>query len=175
MIQPYFLLLPKKNMAAGSFNQLFIHLVFSPHLHSPIQSIAHQELVFKFLAGLINSMGSKSLAVNGMYDHVHIFFGWRPKTGVSIPDVVKELKRASTNFIKQEDLLRKFAWQNGYGSFSYSMSHVDKVIDYIINQREHHKNMTFRDEYIKMLTDFQVTFDEKYLFDFHEWQRDFPV
>jgi putative transposase len=175
MIQPYFLLLPKKNMAAGSFNQLFIHLVFSPHLHSPIQSIAHQELVFKFLAGLINSMGSKSLAVNGMYDHVHIFFGWRPKTGVSIPDVVKELKRASTNFIKQEDLLRKFAWQNGYGSFSYSMSHVDKVINYIINQREHHKNMTFRDEYIKMLTDFQVTFDEKYLFDFHEWQRDFPV
>jgi putative transposase len=162
-------------MAAGSFNQLFIHLVFSPMLHSPIQSIAHQELVFKFLAGLVNSMGSKSLAVNGMYDHVHLFFGWKPKPGVSIPDVVKELKRASTNFIKQEDLLRKFAWQNGYGSFSYSMSHVDKVINYIINQREHHKNMTFRDEYIKMLTDFQVTFDEKYLFDFHEWQRDFPV
>ncbi len=155
-------------MATGSFNQLFIHLVFSPQLHSPIQSIAHQEIVFKFLAGLVNSMGSKSLAVNGMFDHVHLFFGWKPKPGVSIPDVVKELKRASSNFIKQEDLMRKFAWQSGYGSFSYSMSHVDNVINYIINQKEHHKKKTFREEYIKMLDDFQVEYDERYLFDFHE-------
>lgn len=155
-------------MAAGSFNQLFVHLVFSPQLQSPIHSINHQELVFKFLAGLVNSMGSKSLAVNGMYDHIHLFFGWKPKPGISIPDVVKELKRASTNYISQEDLMRKFAWQSGYGAFSYSLSHVDNVIKYIVNQKEHHKKKTFREEYIKMLDDFQVEYDEKYLFDFHD-------
>ncbi len=155
-------------MAAGSFNQLFVHLVFSPQLHSPIQSIAHQESVFRFLAGLVNSMGSKSLAVNGMHDHIHLFIGWKPKPGVSIPDLVKELKRASTSFIKQEDLMRKFAWQSGYGAFSYSNSHVDNVIKYIVNQKEHHKKKTFREEYIKMLEDFQVEYDAKYLFDFHD-------
>ncbi len=97
-------------MKPGSFNQLYIHLVFSPHKQTPIQSLKHQELVFNFLAGLINSMGSKSLAVNGMHDHVHIFFGWKPKPGVSIPDLVKELKRASTNFIKQKNLMQNFRW-----------------------------------------------------------------
>ena len=155
-------------MRPGSYNQLYIHLVISPHRSTPIRSLHHQELVFKFIAGLINSMGSKSLAVNGMHDHVHIFFGWKPKPGMSIPDLVKELKRAATNYIKQENLMQDFRWQAGYGAFSYSQSSVDNVIKYIVNQKEHHSKKTFKKEYVKMLKDFEAEYDQEGLFDFHE-------
>jgi len=152
-------------MGAGSFTQLYIHLVFSPHLHCPIQSVRHQEQIFKFTAGLLNSMGHKSLAVNGMYDHIHIFFGLNPSRNIS--DVVKEVKRASTNFINQELLYSKYSWQTGYGAFSYSRSNIDNVINYIMNQKEHHKNITFREEYIELLEEFQIDYKLEYLFDFH--------
>ncbi|MBE0637628.1 MAG: IS200/IS605 family transposase [Bacteroidales bacterium] len=153
-------------MGASSFSQLYIHLVFSPHLHCPVKTINHQEQIFKFTAGLLNSMGHKSLAVNGMYDHIHIFFGLKPS--MSISDVVKEVKRSSTNFIKQEFQYSKFSWQEGYGAFSYSRSHISNVVNYIINQKEHHKKKTFREEYIELLEDFQIEYDLKYLFDFFD-------
>jgi putative transposase len=153
-------------MASGTFTQMYVQLVFSPKKHCPIVSINHQERVFSFVAGLMNSMGHKSLAVNGMYDHIHIFGGWKPTFSVS--DTVKEIKRASTNFIKEEGFLTKFNWQEGYGAFTYSRSQIDRVIKYIMNQREHHKKVSFKSEYIKMLDNFEVEYDPKYLFDFHD-------
>ena len=153
-------------MAAGVYSQVYIHLVFSPQRVCPIQNIHHQDRVFKFIAGLLNSMEHKSLAVNGMHNHIHIFAGWKPS--ISISDTVKEVKRASTNFIKQEGFLTKFNWQEGYGSFSYSRSQIDGVIKYITNQREHHKGFSFKDEYMKILEDFGIEYNPEYLFDFYD-------
>jgi len=153
-------------MIPGVFSQVFIQLIFSPKLFCPIQSINLQDRLFRYISGIVNELGHKSLSVNGMYDHVHIFYGM--KTNIDISATVKEIKRVSSVFLKEEGLMQKFQWQNGYGAFSYSKSHVDRVIKYIMNQREHHKTRSFREEYIDYLKQFEIDFDERFLFEFHE-------
>jgi len=105
------------------------------------------------------------LAINSMPDHAHIFIGMKPDTALS--DLVRDVKRDSTNFINNEiKPQRKFAWQEGFGAFSYSHSQIDSVVKYILNQKEHHRRRTFREEYESMLKDFAVEYDMRYLF---EW------
>jgi len=152
-------------MEPGTFTQLYTQLIFSPQIQSPIQSIKSQERVFGYVSEILKSLGHFPLAVNGMYDHIHIFYSMKPS--LSISETVKEVKRVSSNFIKDEGLLRNFHWQKGYGAFSYSRSQIDNVIKYIMNQREHHQNKTFRVEYIEFLEKFEIEYDPKYLFDFH--------
>ncbi len=112
-------------------------------------------------------MGHKSYAVNGMPDHVHVFLSFDPKYSPS--ETIKEIKRASTNFINSKKWFPgKFKWQNGYGCFSYSKSHIDNVVKYILNQQQHHKKVKFRDEYLDLLQKFEIEHDERYLFDFFD-------
>jgi putative transposase len=153
-------------MSSGVYTQMYVQLVFSPKMHCPITNVVHQDRVFGFISRLMNSMGHKSLAVNGMYDHIHIFGGWKPTLSVS--DTVKEIKRVSTNFIKEEGFLTKYSWQEGYGAFTYSKSQIDQVIKYIMHQKDHHKKFNFKSEYIKILDDFGVEYDLRFLFDFHD-------
>ena len=84
----------------------------------------------------------------------------------ALSELVKEVKRCSTNFINEQKWLRgKFSWQKGYGAFSYSRSQLDKVIKYIVNQEKHHRKKTFREEYVEMLNKFEVVYNEKFIFD----------
>ena len=107
------------------------------------------------------------LSINGMPDHIHIFIGYKPT--VPIPDLVKDIKVASGLWIKENKLSKfKFNWQEGYGAFSYSQSHIDVVCKYIQNQELHHKKKTFRQEYLELLKKFQIEYQEKYLFDFFD-------
>ena len=152
-------------MSAGVYSQLYVQLVFSPKIFSPIQSIAFQDRLYRFVSGIVNQLGHKSLAINGMYDHIHILYGMKPS--LSISDTVKEIKRVSSKFIKGEGKILKFEWQTGYGAFSYSRSDINKVINYIINQKEHHKRETFKEEYIRFLSEFEIEYQFEYLFDFH--------
>ncbi len=101
-----------------------------------------------------------------MYDHVHVFYGMKPT--ISPPETVKEIKRVSSVFLKDEGCLHNFGWQSGYGGFSYGKSQIDNVIKYIIHQREHHKKKTFQEEYIEFLEKFEIEYNPKYLFEFHE-------
>jgi REP element-mobilizing transposase RayT len=127
----------------------------------------YQKEVFSFMSGLINSMGHKSYAINGMPDHVHIFMSFTPKH--SPAETIKEIKRASTNFINEKKWFPgKFQWQNGYGCFSYSKSHIDNVVKYILNQQNHHRKVKFKDEYLEFLRKFEVDFDEQFLFEFFD-------
>ena len=153
-------------MVPGTFTQLYTHLIFSPKIQSPIQSIKSQDRIFSYVSAILKNLGHFPLAVNGMHDHIHIFYSAKPDLSVS--DTVKEVKRVSTIFIKDEALLRKFHWQNGYGAFSYSRSQIDNVIKYIMGQREHHKTKTFRKEYIEFLEKFEIEYNPKYLFEWHE-------
>ena len=153
-------------MEPGTFTQYFSHVVFSPKLKSPIQDVRLQNRLFMFVSGILKTLGHKPLAVNGMYDHIHILYSMKPS--ISVSDTVKEVKRVSSSFLKEEGLLRNFAWQSGYGGFSYNRSQIDDVIKYIQGQREHHKIKTFREEYIEFLEKFEVEYDPKYLFEFHE-------
>lgn len=102
-----------------------------------------------------------------MPDHVHILIGMKPN--ISISDLVRDIKAASSKFINESKWINgKFNWQEGYGAFSYSKSHLDNVIKYILNQEEHHKKQTFKEEYHSFLEKFEIEYDEKYLFDWIE-------
>lgn len=107
------------------------------------------------------------LAINGMPDHIHLLIGYEPTESLS--DLIRETKRSSTDWVKTNRLCpMKFSWQSGYGAFSHSRSQIGQVARYIENQKEHHRKSSFREEYLKMLHDFEVEYDERYLFDFLE-------
>ena len=149
---------------ADSFSQLYIHLVISPHKYSPINS-KHEQEIYKYISGILMNMGHKSIAINGMPDHVHIFVGLNPAMAIS--DLIRELKKSTNSFINNKFIVKdKYDWQKGYGAFSYSQSHVSNVYNYIINQKKHHKTKSFKEEYIALLTKFNIPFKDEYLFDF---------
>ena len=117
---------------------------------------------------------SKMLAINGVSDHIHIFIGYKPS--VSIPDLVKDIKVASSLWINERKLTKqKFNWQEGYGAFSYRLRDIDEKCKYIQNQESHHQKKTFKEEYIGLLKDFGIAFEEKYLFDFLDEQYSTPT
>ena len=98
-----------------------------------------------------------------MPDHIHAFVGLKPAMAIS--DLVRDIKNNASNFVNDHNFVKgKFAWQESFGAFSYSHSHIGKVYDYILNQEKHHKKKTFKLEYLDFLKKFEVEFDEKYLF-----------
>lgn len=152
---------------AGTFSQIYIQVVFAVKGRQNLIHASFEEELYKYISGIITGKGQKSLAVNGMPDHIHILTGLKPSMRIS--DLVRDIKNNSTNFINDHNWLKtKFCWQDGYGAFSYSQSNYGKVIDYIKNQKEHHRKRSFRNEYLSFLKKFDVPFNEKYLFDFYD-------
>ena len=97
-----------------------------------------------------------------MPNHIHIFIGYKPHQ--LIPDLLQDIKGDSSKWINSQGFVRgKFNWQEGYGAFSYSHSHISTVARYVENQQQHHKKKTFREEYAELLKKFNVEFDEKYI------------
>lgn len=148
---------------ANTYSQIHLQFVFAvKHRHSLILNNWKQEL-YAYIAGIIQNQDHKLLAINGMPDHIHIFIGMRPNQSVS--DLLQDIKRNSSLWINQKKLVNgKFEWQEGYGAFSYSKSHVKQVIEYIENQEAHHRKLTFREEYLDFLIKFEVEYDERYVF-----------
>jgi len=149
---------------SGTFSQIYIQTVFAVKGRENILDKKWREEVFKYMAGIIKNKGQKPIIINGVTDHVHVFVGLKP--AMSVSDLIRDVKNNSSNFINEKKWLRgKFSWQEGYGSFSYSHSHIENVYNYILNQEEHHKKKTFREEYLEFLKEFAIEYDEKYLFD----------
>jgi putative transposase len=127
----------------------------------------NKEELHKYLTGLVQNRKSKMLAVHCMPDHTHLFVGFKPN--VLISDFIKEIKVESNEFINDQKWnRRRFNWQEGYGVFSYSQSHIDNVVQYVLNQEEHHKRKTFKQEYCQLLEKFNIPFEDKYLFEFYD-------
>jgi REP element-mobilizing transposase RayT len=132
-----------------------------------IQSSWEEEL-YKYISGIVRNKGQKMLAINGMPDHIHFLIGMKPSCCLS--DLVREVKKSSNEFINEKKFSKfKFNWQEGYGAFSYSHSQIDTVIKYIMNQKEHHRKQTFREEYLVFLKKFEIEFKDEYLF---KWIED---
>ena len=152
-------------MGAGTFTQLYIQLVFAVRGRQNLILQSWEDDLYKYITGIIQQKGQKLLAINGMPDHIHILIGMKPTCCLS--DLVREVKKSSNKFIKENKFVTgKFEWQEGFGAFSYSHSAFSNVIRYIDNQKQHHRNNTFRDEYIELLRQFDITYKEDYLF---EW------
>lgn len=149
---------------AGTFSQIYIQIVFAVKNRDILITPLWEEELYKYITGIVTHKEQKMLAINGMPDHIHFLIGMRPTCCLS--DLVREIKKSSNDFIKENKFTRlKFEWQSGYGAFSYSHSNLNNVINYIINQKEHHKNKTFKEEYLEFLQKFEIEHDEKYLFD----------
>jgi putative transposase len=151
----------------STYSQIYIHIVFAVKFRQSLIGEEWEGRLFQYITGIVENNGQKMLAINGMPDHIH-FFIWMKPTCI-LPDLVREVKKSSTAFIKENHLSKsKFQWQEGYGAFSYGHSQVDKVISYIMGQKGHHKKSTFRDEYVELLKRFNIDFEEKYLFDWNQ-------
>jgi REP element-mobilizing transposase RayT len=148
---------------ANTFTQIHIQTVFTVQNKDCVIRDSWKEEVFRYITGIIQNNGHKMLAINAMPDHVHLFFGMRPIQSLS--DLMRDLKSDTSKWINEKKFIRaKFSWQEGYGGFSYSKSHVDNVIDYIKNQQEHHKKKSFIEEYLDFLNKFDIPYDERYVF-----------
>jgi putative transposase len=152
---------------ANTFSQIYLQFVFAVSQRRSLIPREHKEELHKYITGLVQRRNAKMLAVHCMPDHVHLFVGFKPT--ISMSDFVKEIKVESNQFINSKKWVgEKFKWQEGYGVFSYSRSHVDTVVKYVLNQEEHHRSKSFKVEYFEFLRKFNVAFDEKYAFDFIE-------
>jgi REP element-mobilizing transposase RayT len=151
----------------GTFSQVYIQIVFAVKGRENLIGNSWKSELHKYIAGIIKGKDQKSIIVNGMPDHVHAFIGLRP--AIAIADIARDMKNNSSNFINDHKFVKgKFAWQEGYGAFSYSHSHIGKVYDYILNQEKHHKRKTFKEEYIGLLRKFEIGYNEKYLFEWYD-------
>ena len=150
---------------AGTYSQVYIQVVFAVNGRQNLIGKIWKEELNKYIAGIVKGKEQKSIIVNGMPDHIHTFIGLKPVMAIS--DLVRDIKNNSSKFINDRKFVRgKFSWQEGYGVFSYSHSHISRVYNYILNQEKHHQNRTFKQEYLELLKKFEIEFNEKYLF---EW------
>jgi len=148
-----------------SLANLLVHLVFSTSNREPfLRDPALRRALHAYLGGVIKKHGGAPIIAGGVDDHVHLLYK-QPKT-MTVPDMVRELKRGSSLWIKtRQPSLRNFAWQGGYGAFSVGQTEIDIVRGYIEKQEEHHKTRTFEDEYLIFLHKYGIEYDERFLWE----------
>ena len=148
----------------GTFSQIYIQTVFAVKNRDTLIRPEWESELYKYITGIVQNKGQKMLAINGTSNHIHFLIGMKPNCCLS--DLIREIKKSSHAFIKEKRFIRyNFQWQEGFGAFSYSHSALDKVVQYIQSQKEHHRKKTFREEYMDFLKKFGIEFKEVYLFD----------
>ena len=148
---------------ANTYTQLHIQFVFAVQYRAALIQKNWRARLHKYITGIFQNNDHKMLQINSMPDHIHMLIGLRPTQAIS--SLIQNVKTESSKWIKDEKLCTSaFSWQEGYGAFSYSKSQVPYVIRYIQNQEVHHKKEIFLDEYRKLLKEFEIEYDEKYIF-----------
>lgn len=147
---------------------MYVQVVFAVKGRESMIHASWEEELYKYITGIVTNKGQKLLAINGMPEHIHILIGMKPTCCLS--DLVREIKKASNEFIKLNKFTQfAFRWQEGFGAFTYGQWDLDKVIAYIGNQKEHHKKKSFKKEYVDFLQEFKLEYKEEFLF---EWIKD---
>ena len=151
----------------NTYTQIYIHLVFAVQNRSNLISEKHREEIEKYICGIINKKNCKPLAIYLNPDHIHILQGLHPT--ISVSDITRDVKANSSKLINGKGWIAgKFQWQDGFGAFTYSNSQIDDVAKYILNQPEHHRRNTFKEEYFSLLKENELEFDERYLFEWYD-------
>jgi REP element-mobilizing transposase RayT len=152
---------------ANTYTQLYIQFVFSVKGRASLINESIRDELEKFMCGIINNHKCKTFAIYCNPDHTHIFVGMHPTIAPS--KLMEQVKSGSSGWLNEKKyILGKFAWQDGFGAFTYSKSHIDNVVKYILNQPAHHKKQTFKEEYLQFLEKFDIEYDLKYLFEWYD-------
>jgi len=152
---------------ANNYSQITIQAIFAVKYREHFILKNWRDRLHQYIAGTIDSKGGKTLAVGGWKDHVHALFGMPVIT--SIAYFIGTLKSNSSRWVNDQNFVKgHFEWQKGYGAFSYSKDQRDVLIKYIMNQETHHQGISFKEEFISLLNDFEIEFDSKYLFKFFD-------
>ncbi len=148
---------------ANTYSQIYIQVVFAVEARQYVIPPAHKEELHKFITGVVTNRGQKLLAVQCMPDHTHLLIGLKPAMPLS--DLVGDVKSASSAFIKRKGWVPgRFAWQEGFGAFSYGHSQLTSIIRYIQNQPAHHNRRSFQEEYIQFLKKFGIHYEDRFVF-----------
>ena len=148
---------------ANTYHQIYLQAVFAVKYRKAVLDKSWRPKLQGVIGHLINETGCKTIIVNGIEDHMHCFFGLRP--AVSVSEVMKVAKAKSSKYINDHNLtLERFEWQEGFGVFSYRQSDVNQIYNYVQNQEEHHRIKTFKEEYLDLLNEFEINYDEQYIF-----------
>lgn len=144
------------------YRQIFYQIVFTTKYRKPSLNLENDAELYKYIWGIIKNNKCKLYRINGMPDHIHIFTDLHPT--VCLSDLVKDIKVASNLWMKKSGLFPEFEeWQESYSAFTYSVREKDMIINYIKNQKEHHKTKSFEQEIRRLLKENEIEFDEKYL------------
>jgi len=148
---------------SNTYTQIHIQCVTAVKYRASLIESSWKEQLHKYITGIVQNHGHKMIAINSMPDHLHLFIGFRPNQSLS--DLMRLVKGESSEWINKQQLMPAvFRWQEGYGAFSYSRSQVQTVTDYVMNQEEHHRKRSFLEEYQQFLEQFEIEYDERYIF-----------
>jgi putative transposase len=152
---------------ANTYSQMYAPIVFAVLGRASAINEIHREELEKYICGIISNNKCKPLAIYCNPGHAHILVGLHPTIAVS--DLTRDIKSSSSKFINSKKWITgKFLWQDGFGSFTYSKSQLDDVVKYILNQPANHKKRAFREEYLDILQNNDIDYDERYLFEWYE-------
>jgi putative transposase len=152
---------------ANTYTQIYVQVIFAIKGRQNLLRRENREELHKYITGIVRNNKQKLIRINSVQDHIHILLGIKPD--IALSDLVRDIKANSSRFINEKRWVRgRFNWQEGFGAFSYSHSHLDRVMKYIDKQDEHHRRKTFREEYIGLLEKFQVEYDQRYVFEWIE-------
>ncbi len=152
---------------SNTYTQLYIQIVFAVKGREHFIKEPFREELQKYMTGIVNNKKQKLYAIYCMHDHTHLFVSMQPD--ISVSDLTRDVKANSSSFLKEKKLVPElFSWQEGFGAFSYSKSQASAVVDYILNQPEHHKKKTFQQEYLEFMEKFDIDYNPKYLFEFYD-------
>lgn len=152
---------------ANTYSQINIHCVFAVKKRENVIDKSFRDDLHRYMSGILKNDNAFPLAVGGWLDHVHVLFELHPDSKIS--DLMRMLKASSAKWINDNQLVKgKFQWQTGYSAFSYARSQRNDVINYVMNQEEHHRTKTFEEEYLNMLQKFEIEFKDEFIFEFYD-------
>ena len=148
---------------ANTYTQIYLHVVFAVSGRACVIEPKRKEELQKYIAGIVAGRNQKLIAINCMPDHTHILLGLKPDEAPS--DLIGRIKTGSTNHINEQRWIGcRFSWQEGFGAFSVSHSHLGTVADYVHNQENHHRRKSFHEEYVEFLERHDIAYNDRYVF-----------
>jgi len=154
-------------MKPNTYSKLYVHCIFTPKGRNSLLTETIRDKVHKYIYGIIIEKKCFPVAINGTSDHIHILVGFHPT--ITISDLVRDIKRSSALFINEQiKSYLRFSWQEGYGAFTVGFNELDKIYKYVLNQEDHHKKKSFKNEYIQILENEGIQCRHEFLFEFYD-------